>query len=139
MKKSVLREYARLIVRTGVNVRKGQDVRITADLDQPEFVAMVADEAYKAGAREVIVDWNYQALEKVHLRGASVKTLTTVHDWQKAKWEHYVDTLPAAIHLISDDPDGLKGVSVKKMTQVAMANRKAFKPYRDQMENKYQW
>ena len=139
MKKSVLREYARLIVRTGVNVRKGQDVRITADLDQPEFVAMVADEAYKAGAREVIVDWNYQALEKVHLRGASVKTLTTVHDWQKAKWEHYVDTLPAVIHLISDDPDGLKGVSVKKMTQVAMANRKAFKPYRDQMENKYQW
>ena len=139
MKKSVLREYARLIVRTGVNVRKGQDVRITADLDQPEFVAMVADEAYKAGAREVIVDWNYQALEKVHLRGASVKTLTTVHDWQKAKWEHYVDTLPAVIHLISDDPDGLKGVSVTKMPQVAMANRKAFKPYRDQMENKYQW
>ena len=139
MKKSVLREYAKLIVRTGVNVRKGQDVRITAELDQPEFVTMVAEEAYKAGARKVTVDWNYQPLEKANLRGVTVKTLTTVEKWQEEKWQHYVDTLPAVIHLISDDPDGLKGVSVKKMTQVAMANRKAFKPYRDQMENKYQW
>ena len=30
MKKTVLREYARLIVRTGLNVQKGQDVLIMA-------------------------------------------------------------------------------------------------------------
>ena len=35
MKKTVLREYARLIVRTGINVQKGQDVLVMADLDQP--------------------------------------------------------------------------------------------------------
>ena len=34
MKKTVLREYARLIVRTGINVQKGQDVLVMADLDQ---------------------------------------------------------------------------------------------------------
>ena len=38
MKKTVLREYAKLIVRTGINVQKGQDVLVMADLDQPEFV-----------------------------------------------------------------------------------------------------
>ena len=38
MKKTVLREYAKLIVRCGVNVQKGQEVMIFADLDQPEFV-----------------------------------------------------------------------------------------------------
>ena len=42
MKKSVLRAYARLIAESGVNVQKGQEVFITAELDQPEFVAMVA-------------------------------------------------------------------------------------------------
>ena len=41
MKKTVLREYARLIVRTGINVQKGQDVLVMADLDQPEFVKLV--------------------------------------------------------------------------------------------------
>ena len=35
MKKTVLREYAKLIVRCGVNVQKGQEVMIYADLDQP--------------------------------------------------------------------------------------------------------
>ena len=44
MKKSVLREYAKLIVHSGLNVQKGQEVLIYADLDQPEFVKMVVEE-----------------------------------------------------------------------------------------------
>ena len=38
MKKTILKKYAELIVRCGVNVQKGQEVLIFADLDQPEFV-----------------------------------------------------------------------------------------------------
>ena len=53
MKKTVLREYAKLIVRCGVNVQKGQEVMIYADLDQPEFVQMVVEEAYKALQKEM--------------------------------------------------------------------------------------
>ena len=56
MKKTVLREYAKLIVRCGANVQKGQDVMIYAGLDQPEFVKMVVEEAYKAKARKVILE-----------------------------------------------------------------------------------
>ena len=48
MKKTVLRSYAKLIVRMGLNVQKGQTVLVYADLDQPEFVQMVVEEAYKA-------------------------------------------------------------------------------------------
>ena len=80
MKKTVLREYAKLIVRCGVNVQKGQEVNITADLDQPEFVKMVVEEAYKAKAKEVTVNWNYQPLEKIHARYQSVKTMGTPRD-----------------------------------------------------------
>ena len=88
MKKTVLREYAKLIVACGVNVQKGQDVIIHADLDQPEFVQMVVEEAYKRKARKVTVEWRFQPLEKVHVRYQSVKTLGTVEQWQKAKQEH---------------------------------------------------
>ena len=48
MKKSILRQYAKLIVRCGVNVQKGQEVLINCGLDQPEFVAMVARSASTA-------------------------------------------------------------------------------------------
>ena len=36
MKEELLREYARLIASTGANVEKGEEVWITASLDQPE-------------------------------------------------------------------------------------------------------
>lgn len=52
MKKSVLRAYARLIAESGVNVQKGQEVFITAGLDQPEFVAMVVEECYRRKAEK---------------------------------------------------------------------------------------
>ena len=84
MKKTTLRAYARLIVRCGVNVQKGQEVMVYAGLDQPEFVAMVVEEAYKAKASKVIVEWNYQPLSKLHVRYQTVKTLGTVPEWQKA-------------------------------------------------------
>ena len=139
MKKTILREYARLIVRCGANVQKGQEVLIYAGLDQPEFVAMVVDEAYKAKAKEVIVHWDYQPLEKLHARHQSVKTLAEVKEWQKARLQHYVDVVPCRIMLISDDPDGLKGVRMDKLSKARQMSYPIVKPYRDQREGKVQW
>ena len=139
MKKSVLREYARLIVRCGIHVQKGQDVIIRADLDQPEFVKMVVEECYKAKAREVTVQWDYQPLQKIHTRYQTVKTMGTVKEWEKARQEFYCETLPCTLYLISEDPDGLKGVNMKKMAQARQLSYPILKPYRDRRENKYQW
>ncbi len=139
MKKTVLREYAKLIVRCGVNVQKGQTVLVFADLDQPEFVQMVVDEAYKAKAKEVIVQWNYQPLAKLHYRYESVKTLGTVKEWVKARQEYYCEELPCRIHLVSEDPDGLKGINMKKMAQARQMTYPILKPYADRRENKEQW
>ena len=139
MKKTVLREYARLIVRCGVNVQNGQEVLIHADLDQPEFVKLVAEEAYKAKAKEVTVLWNYQPLQKIHTRYQSVKTLGQVKPWQAARQEHYCQALPCRIHLLSEDPDGLKGVNMKKVAQARQLSYPILKPYIDRRENRQQW
>lgn len=139
MKKTVLRYYARLIVRRGVNVQKGQEVVIYADLDQPEFVAMVVEEAYKVGARKVTVEWDYPRLKKLHVRYQSVKTLGEVTEWQKAKQEHFCQVLPARIHLVSEDPDGLKGINMEKVSKANQLAYPILKPYRDRRENRDQW
>ena len=139
MKKSVLRDYAKLIVRTGVNVQKGQTVLVYAGLDQPEFVQMVVEEAYKAKAKEVIVEWSYQPLTKTHVRYKSLKTMSTVYEWEKARLEYYCEVLPARIHLISSDPDGLKGVNMGKVSKANQATYPIVKPYRERRENKEQW
>ena len=139
MKKTVLRNYAKLIAGVGVNVQKGQEVFIDAGLDQPEFVAMVVEECYRLGASRVVVDWNYQPLEKLHARHQKLGTLSELTGWQEARWKHYVDKLPCRIYLDSDDPDGLKGVNQKKLAQARQRKYPLIKGYRDQMENKYQW
>ena len=139
MKKTLLRKYARLIAECGVNVQKGQEVFVSAGLEQPEFTQMVVEECYKLGASRVEVDFDYQPLAKTQFKYCSAETLGDMTVYQKARWEHYVEKLPCRIHLASDDPDGLKGIDQDKMLQVQRMRFPLIKGYRDEMENKYQW
>ena len=139
MKKSVLRAYARLIAESGVNVQKGQEVFIQAELDQPEFVAMVVEECYRRKASKVVVDWSYQPLTKLHVRHQSLATMSKLTNYEEARWQHYVDTIPCRIYLLSEDPDGLRGVNQEKMAKAQQKKYPIIKGYRDQIENKYQW
>ena len=139
MNKTRLKKYAQLIAKVGVNVQRGQNVIIAASLDQPEFVEMLVAECYKAGARRVFVDFSHQPLTKYAVRYCSDKTLGALEDWQIEKWNWQADTLPAKIYLMSDDPDGLKGINQKKYAKANASLSKTIKPIRDKMENKYQW
>ena len=139
MKKTVLRKYAQLIAEKGVNIQKKQEVIIQCELDQPEFVKMLVEECYRAGAGKVIVYWDYQPLEKIHYRYQSVTTLSKVEKWEEERLQHYVDKLPCRIYLVSEDPDGLKGVNQEKMNKAMQKRFPIIKPYRDKMENRYQW
>ncbi len=137
--KTRLKKYAELIARCGVNVQKGQDVVIQAELDQPEFVHMVVDACYKVGARRVSVDWSYQPLTRSHVRFCKDKVLGSLEPWQVKKLEDMADTLPARIYLVSSDPDGLAGINQRKYAMAMRERSKITKPIRDRMENKYQW
>ncbi|QUC65983.1 aminopeptidase [Aristaeella hokkaidonensis] len=139
MKQTVLRNYAKLIARMGVNIQKGQEVIIYCELDQPRFVEMLVDECYKAGAGRVRVEFGHQPLYKLNVRHRSVTSLAKVEEWEKVRLQHYVDTLPASITLISADPDGLKGINQAKVAKADQKSWPIYKPYFDAMENKYQW
>ena len=139
MKKTALRNYAKLIARMGGNVQEGQDVIIRADLDQPAFVRMLVEECYACGARKVRVEWSYQPVTKVTQQKASLETLGTMEEWEVAKLKHESERLPVTIWLDSEDPDGLRGVDQEKISKASQARYKIIKPFREAMENKYQW
>lgn len=139
MKKALLKSYADLIAKKGVNVQKGQEVLIMCGLDQPEFVSMVVESLYKNGAKKVYVEWNYDQLTKLHVKYQSEETLGRLDKiaMEKIKWRS--SDLPAHLYLVSDDPDGLKGVNMEKYMKAQQSKMKVIKPYRDKMESKYQW
>lgn len=139
MNKERLEKYAKLIVKCGINVQEGQDVIIQCGLDQPEFVTMVTEECYKAGARKVTVKWSYMPVSKVNAIYRSLETMSEFTDIEKAEWQYKVDKLPCLIWLDSDDPDGLAGTDSEKIAKSGMTRFPFIKPFRDAIENKYQW
>ncbi len=139
MEQERLKKYANLIVKCGLNVQKGQEIIIRCGLDQPEFVAMVTEECYKRGAERVKVEWSYMPVSKIHLNYKSLETLSEVTDVEKAEWQRKVDKLTCILWLDSDDPDGLNGTDSEKISKANIARYPIIKPYRDTLDNKYQW
>jgi len=139
MKKSYLKEYARLLVRSGIAVKKGDIVIVNAGLDQPEFVKTVVEECYKAKAARVLVEWSYPPLTKLHVNNMNAKLLGKVEAFEEEKLKYRLNNNVAMLHLVSDDPDGLKGINQKKYAQSMSEKMKVIKPYRDAMDNKYKW
>ena len=139
MKKSLMRKYARLLVKSGVNIQKGQQLNIITDVEAADFVNILAEEAYRAGAGKVQVDWSSTELTKLAYRHRTVRSLCEVPDWQVEKAKHESEILPARIRLICEDPDGLRKVNADKLQKANIAASKLLKPYRDAMDNKHQW
>lgn len=139
MTKTMQKKYARLIARVGVNIKKGQPVRIYCEADQHEFITILVNECYKAGASRVEVDWAFQAVTKLNYKHRTLKSLSEVPAWQEERLKLMVEEVPCRIYIESEDPYGLAGVNREKMQKSQMARYKITKKYSDALENKDQW
>lgn len=139
MDKKRLDAYADLLVKKGLNLDRGQEVLIIANLDQPEFVRTVTEKCYEAGASRVSVDWHDMPVEKLHQLHQSEAMLSEVEPWVLSRWQWRAEKLPAMIWLDSDDPDGMDGIDQAKRAKAQMARFPVIKPYREAAENRHQW
>ena len=139
MKKADLKRYAYLITKVGANVQKGQDVIIYANLDQETLVNFVVEDCYKLGANYVKVEWQSDKVTKTTYKKASVKALSEFPLWREEKEKYINKTLPVLIAVESSDPDSMKGINQKKVSEVHRNLISKTKKYRDERENKYQW
>ncbi len=139
MKKSLIRKYARLIARVGVNVQKGQSVIINIAAEQEDFAAILAEECYRAGAGKVHVEFLSDKLSRLAYRHQKLSTMKKVSRWMEEKAQEEVDERAAKIHIMSEAPDALKGINADKFLKVSRARRAAMKKYRDALEGLQQW
>ena len=134
-----LNNYAELIVKKGINPTPGQEVIIIAGLDEIDFTRSVVEKCYQSGAAKVIVDWKDMPLAKLDQIYQSEETLSSIENWEVEKLKWRCEKLPALIWLDSEDPDGMDGIDQGKRARAQMARFPKIKPYRDEMENKFQW
>ena len=65
------KDYAELVVRSGVNIQKGQRLQITSEIECADFARLCAEAAYDAGCKEVLLRWTDDELTRMkYLRAA---------------------------------------------------------------------
>lgn len=139
MNKELLVKYANLIVRTGANLQKGQEVVIDCSIEAYDFIKILVEEFYKEGAKKVRIKWGDPALTTIKYKYEDEDTLSNLTSYQKEEYEYDIKNLPVKVFITSDAPDALKDVDVKKLIDVMKVLRPKIRFYRDQMEDEYQW
>lgn len=140
MNQKLLAEYASLIVRKGANVQKGQLVMVKAPVEVYEFVRLVVEEAYKAGAGEVIVNYNDTRNNRADYIYRSLEDLKQVPDYVISKAHYQVDNKACFISLVSPDSEAMAGVDPKKVQEASVATSGKLAFLRNySMNNDGQW
>jgi aminopeptidase len=91
--------YAELVVRVGVNVQPGQPVFVRGEPSHASIAEAVAEQAYRAGASRVIVEYDDPLVRRAALLHGPDEALTTSYDWELAKVRSYVELKAAIIRL----------------------------------------
>ncbi|AIG65723.1 aminopeptidase [Weissella tructae] len=137
---TLLNKYAQLIVNTGINVRKGQNVVIYAEISQQALVHELIDAAYTSGANRVDVEWSDLHTKREFLRHASEADLQNLPSSAAMRAQEIADNLTSRIAVISNDPDGFSNVDGDRVSTFEQAYQRAVAPVRQAtMNNDLDW
>lgn len=135
-----LQEYARLLVRVGLNVQKGQDLIISCPVECAYFARLCAAEAYAVGCREVVMNWHDDAMSRMKYLQAAEDVFETVPAWRERFFNDYAKAGAAYLAISATDPENLKGVDPQRIVKSQQASGKALKDFdRLQMASGFPW
>lgn len=135
-----LQKYAELAVKVGVNVQPGQTLVVNASTDSVELVRLIVKQAYEAGARFVKVNWNDDVVSRLRYDLAAEESFLDQPKWHAGEMLELVENGAAVLHVISSDPDLLKGVSNSRIVNSQKTYGQAMSKYRQyQQADKFSW
>jgi aminopeptidase len=97
-----MRAFARLLVRSGVNLNEGQELLLHAQHEHAPFVRAIAREAYAAGARFVDVAYADRWVQRAFVESASDDMLGWTPPWMVARLERAIEVGAAIIGVSAD-------------------------------------
>lgn len=140
MNQDQLEKYSRLIVKTGLNLHKDQILVIKSPIECAPITRVIAETAYREGARDVVIVWNDELFAKVRFLNAPEEVFEEFPDWQKDLYLSYMRKGAAFLTISANDPELMKDVNSERMMKAQKASSIALKEYREQlMSNKNVW
>ncbi|MGM9935694.1 aminopeptidase [uncultured Clostridium sp.] len=129
MFKDLLLKYARLAALKGINIQKDKMLVINSPIECSEFARMIAEEAYKAGACDVVINYNDEKFNKIKYENTSTEILAFTPQFEKDKYNYYVEEGASFLSISASDPDLLKDIDSSKIATVQKSRREALKRY----------
>ena len=124
-----LQEYARLLVRVGLNVQRGQTLVISSPVECAYFARLCAAEAYAVGCKEVVMNWHDDALGRMKYLYADDAVFDDVPLWRRHFFNDYAQEGAAYLAISASDPENLKGVDGSRIIRAQQASGKALKEF----------
>jgi len=137
---SRLEKYAKLMIEEGINLKKGQPLFLTGYVENYEFVRMVTEQAYAAGAREVYVRWIDEVGARLKYLHGAEDLFENFPEFMRLMFDHYDEQNACYLHIAASNPEALKGVSPERLQKWNITASKATKSHSDRiMSGKLAW
>lgn len=137
---TLLKKYAQLITEIGVNVQKSHTVVVQIQVEQAPLARYIVKEAYKLGAKQVIVQWTDDIVSRETFINADDSVLETVPESKIMEMNEWVEAGASRISVVSQNPDAYAGVDNDRLSAYQLAMGKAMMPLRQATQsNKVSW
>ncbi len=129
-----LDKYAELIIKSGLNVRAGQQVLMTAPLEAVDLVRRVTHHAYVAGASLVTTLYNDEQTALMRYTAGHEASFDAAPGWLfNGMAEAFKDGSTARLAIIGEDPALLSKQNPDHVSRANRARSKAYKPVIEQI------
>ena len=137
---SIINKYAELAVLMGVNIQKDQTLIVNAPINTRDLVEAVVKEAYAIGAKEVIVNFYDEKINRLHYEYQDIETLKNIPNYIIEQKTAPLRDGACVLHIISEIPEVMAGIDSKKMQEASIARQIALKEANEiTMASKVQW
>lgn len=113
-------KYAKVLLKTCLGIKKGEQLFISASNEILPFVRVVAKVAYEIGVKEIYFDLTDPYLKHDALLNLEVKDLKKLQFWNKEAWNRYAKSGAAFLMLVSETPGLMKDVLPKKLSDMTV-------------------
>ncbi len=135
-----LQNYADLAVKVGVNIQPDQKLFISASTDAVEFVRIIVEKAYAAGARQVFVDWSDDVVSRIRYEQAPADSFAEFPSWKADERIQLAEQGTAFMSIVSQSPDLFKNVDPTRIRDAQKASGQALDKFRQMMQaDKFSW
>ncbi len=125
----LLDKYAELTVRSGLNVRVGQQVLISAPIEAIDLVRRITHHAYKVGASLVTTLYNDEKTALMRYTDGNAAAFDAAPAWLfDGMAEAFRDGNCARLAVIGEDPSLLSGQDIDKVSRANRARSTAYRP-----------